>query len=251
MWAEQQRPKSVPVRTGLAAWNRAPVSPGVSGTVYVVTTESDWLLADRLRRVGLRVRVGRVLPDRQPQMPDIVVIDARTPGLDVLSTVRGLRADAAAAGVVVVGEHGPTDEALTCALLVAGADDVLCLPLQLDEVVARLRALLRRINPVPGSSVPICTGVSLHADCRTVEWEGRHIFLTRTEFDLMAVLADPAGRVVTRQHLLATVWGLPHGTRSNVLNMCVFSLRRKLTSHEVPTLIDTVRGLGFRLRTDR
>jgi DNA-binding response OmpR family regulator len=73
--------------------------------------------------------------------------------------------------------------------------------------------------------------------------------LTRTELDLLVVLAKNADRVVSRGQLLQTVWGLPLDAKNNVLNTCIYSLRRKLDSHGAPHLIDTVRGVGFILRT--
>ncbi|MDF3313415.1 winged helix-turn-helix domain-containing protein, partial [Rhodococcus sp. T2V] len=113
------------------------------------------------------------------------------------------------------------------------------------------RALLRRIGPLPRSFTPPVTvgAISLSIVCTTVQMRDVRIPLTRTELDLLVVLARNADRVVSRGQLLQTVWGLPLTAKNNVLNTCVYSLRRKLESHGAPHRILTVRGVGFSVRT--
>jgi hypothetical protein len=131
-----------------------------------------------------------------------------------------------------MGQFSPRDDKHTCAYFAAGVDDVIGAPVHVDEVVARVRALLRRIGPLSRASSPPTTvgAISLSIVCRTVQMRDVRIPLTRTELDLLVVLARNADRVVGRGQLLQTVWGLPTDAKNNVLNTCIYSLRRKSNS---------------------
>ncbi|QSE90638.1 response regulator transcription factor [Rhodococcus pseudokoreensis] len=181
-----------------------------------------------------------------PERPDVVVIDDRVPGFDGLAVVGAVRNAEPAIGIVVITGPQPNDSDSVCEFLGAGADDVLIAPVIGDEAVARLRALLRRLAP-PALNPSHPAYITLDAARGTAEIHDARIRLTRTEFELMGILTENAGRVVSRRQLLRTVWGYPGEARTNVLNMCVSSLRRKLASSGIPPLIRTVRGIGFTL----
>jgi DNA-binding response OmpR family regulator len=224
--------------------------PAVPGTVLVADVDSQF--TGPLRAAGLSVTTGQAVPIQLgADSPDVVILDARAPDVDGLRIVRALRTAQSVPGIVVLGQFRPRDDKHTCAYFAAGVDDVIGAPVRVDEAVARVRALLRRIGPLPRASTPPTTvgGISLSIVCGTVQMRDVRIPLTRTELDLLVVLAKNADRVVSRGQLLQTVWGLPTNAKNNVLNTCIYSLRRKLDAHGAPHLIHTVRGVGFSLRT--
>ncbi|MFZ2177892.1 MAG: response regulator transcription factor [Rhodococcus sp. (in: high G+C Gram-positive bacteria)] len=227
------------------------VTTVVPGTVRVVTAEAEQPLVARLRGAGVRVRTGQTVPrGRSAESPDVMVLDARLSTVPGLELVRSLRAARLVPGILVIGEFPVRDDETVCAYFAAGADEVLGTPTSVDETVARVRALLRRIGPSRASMrSAVLDGFALDTECRTVRTRDARIPLTRTELELITVLATHADRVVSRGQLLESVWGLSPEDGSNVLNTCVYLLRRKLESHGAPHLIHTVRGVGFRLRT--
>ncbi|KAF0966679.1 Response regulator MprA [Rhodococcus sp. T7] len=133
------------------------------------------------------------------------------------------------------------------AALEAGADDVLDVQMGEEELVARIRAVLRRAQSRP-QPTPNAQVLSLNWGCKTVEHHGLRRTLTQTEFNLMVVLTINAGRIVLRRHLLLIVWGVASDSRAKkVLNTYIFSLRRKLASIGAPHAVQTIRGVGFSL----
>ncbi|MFC9556736.1 winged-helix domain-containing protein [Rhodococcus sp. NPDC056960] len=193
------------------------------------------------------------LPSLSP--PDIAVIDVRARVRDGPAIIREIRAAHPATGIVALGEFGPRHDENTARFFDAGADDCLDTTVCPDELKARLRALLRRIRPT--RAVPTIADLTFlphdpgfARGVRTLDYRGRRLTLTRTEYELMRVLVRNAGRVVSREQLLRAVWGYPADARTNVLNMCVSSLRRKLEDQGQPRVIHTVRRIGFVLRPE-
>ncbi|HWE91846.1 MAG TPA: response regulator transcription factor [Pseudonocardiaceae bacterium] len=177
--------------------------------------------------------------------PDLVILDVMMPRLDGLETCRRLRVTGDRVPVLMLTARRTVGDRV--AGLDAGADDYLVKPFALEELLARVRALLRRIDPVESEKVTFAD-LTIDPDDRSA-WRGdRMMELTRTEFELLAVLLRNASRVVTRSALYTEVWGYDFGTKSNSLDVYIGYLRRKLESGGEPRLVHTVRGIGYVLR---
>jgi DNA-binding response OmpR family regulator len=179
--------------------------------------------------------------------PDVIVLDIAMPDLDGVAVTSRLRADGIDVPICVVSARDEIDDRV--AALQAGADDYVVKPFALPELVARLHALLRR-RPEP-PSVPVHFG-DLHVDParRQVRRGGRSVDLTRREFDLLETFVRHPSLVLTRAQLLTTVWGYDFEVDSNVVDVFVGYLRRKLEADGEPRLLHTVRGIGFVLRPE-
>ncbi|MFC9555928.1 winged-helix domain-containing protein [Rhodococcus sp. NPDC056960] len=168
-----------------------------------------------------------------------------------VATVEALRRTGYTEALVVVGQF---DEDARIALLEAGADHVLNLPIGPHELAAWIRSCCRRVDRTRTGAAPTRRpldhphGITLTWSDRTIERNGRRMSLTKTEFDIMTILVRCAGRAVSREYLLMIVWGITSESKTNVLNAYVWSLRRKLAGIDAPTALHTVRGVGFALR---
>lgn len=179
--------------------------------------------------------------------PDAMVLDVVLPDLDGVEVTRRLRADGHDLPICVLSAM--TDVGHRVAGLQAGADDYLIKPFALVELVARLHALLRR-HP-DRHEVPFQVADLRVDPARRRAWRGsRELSLTRREFDLLETFARNAGLVLSRVQLLTLVWGYDFEVESNVVDVFVSYLRRKLELDGEPRLIHTVRGAGFVLRVD-
>ncbi|MEU5843552.1 response regulator transcription factor [Rhodococcus sp. NPDC047139] len=181
--------------------------------------------------------------------PDAMVLDVMMPRLDGLEVCRRLRSTGDDLPILVLTARDSVSERV--AGLDAGADDYLPKPFALEELLARLRALLRRAVPEPDSSadeVLRFADLSLDPATRDVTRGDRQISLTRTEFALMEMLMANPRRVLTRSRILEEVWGYDFPTSGNALEVYVGYLRRKTEAGGEPRLIHTVRGVGYVLR---
>lgn len=205
-----------------------------------------------LRLSGFSVRTaadGQAALDMvQQQAPTCLVLDVNMPGLDGVEVVRRLRATGVDVPVCMLSARDTVGDRV--AGLEAGADDYLVKPFALDELIARLHALLRRT--ASADKVPVQVA-QLRVDParRQAWWRGELLELTKREFELLGVLAANSGIVLSRDRLLSLVWGYDFATDTNVVDVFVGYLRRKLESDGSPRLIHTVRGVGFVLRDDR
>lgn len=184
--------------------------------------------------------------------PDVIVLDMQMPRLSGLGVITALRAAGNDVPICVLSAHSAPDDRIMG--LQAGADDYLVKPFVFDELTARLHALLRRYRgprPEPARAEPLTVG-SLHIDGagRRVRRAGRELDLTRREYELLTVLAAGHDVVQSRERLLATVWGYTFDTDTNVVDVFVGYLRRKLEAAGEPRIIHTVRGVGYVLRAD-
>jgi two-component system, OmpR family, response regulator MprA len=175
--------------------------------------------------------------------PDAVVLDVMMPNLDGLATCRALRA--AGDDVPVLMLTARDEVADRVAGLDAGADDYLPKPFALEELLARLRALLRRIGAGDSGPVLRLADLALDPASRDVTRGERPVRLTRTEFALLELLLRNQRRVLPRERILEEVWGYDFPTTANSLEVYVGYLRRKTEAMGEPRLIHTVRGVGY------
>jgi two-component system, OmpR family, response regulator MprA len=180
---------------------------------------------------------GAALAQVERSLPDVIVLDVAMPGLDGLAVTRRLRAKGLAVPILLLTARDALHERVEG--LDAGADDYLVKPFEVEELTARIRALMRRNQ---GEALAHADLV-LEPDSLTARRGGREVSLTRREAELLELLLRNARGVVTRELALERVWGDGEAT-ANVVDRYVAYLRRKLGD---PPLIHTVRGVGFRL----
>lgn len=179
--------------------------------------------------------------------PDAAVLDVMMPFVDGFTVCREIRHRGNRVPILLLTAKVEVDDRV--AGLDAGADDYLVKPFAIAELSARVRALLRR-NAVPESGANVTVGsISLNRDTRSVERNGRRIELTKTEFNLLELLADQASLVVSRETIYENVWGYNFETNSKSLDVYVGYLRRKLSVNDEPDPIRTVRGVGYCLES--
>jgi two-component system, OmpR family, response regulator MprA len=188
--------------------------------------------------------------------PDAIVLDVLMPRMDGLTTARRLRAARITTPILMLTARDTVGDRVTG--LDAGADDYLVKPFELDELLARLRALLRRTSYAAQAAVTASTEAvdaaltfaDLRMDpvTREVTRAGRPVELTRTEYTLLELFLTHPRQVLTREQILKSVWGFDFEPSSNSLDVYVMYLRRKTEAGGMPRLVHTVRGVGYVLR---
>jgi DNA-binding response OmpR family regulator len=178
--------------------------------------------------------------------PAVVLLDLSMPDLDGLEVLRRLREAGDQVPVCVLSARNEVDERVQG--LQAGADDYVVKPFALEEVVARVQALLRRLPAVEGEALE-AGDVRLDPRACTAHRGDRPLDLTRREFELLALLLRHAGEVLDRRRLHEEVWGYTFDPKTNVADVFVGYLRRKLEAGGEPRVLHTVRGVGFVLRS--
>jgi DNA-binding response OmpR family regulator len=203
-------------------------------------------LAEGLRREGFsvaRVATGRAALDAPT--PDLVLLDLRLPDLDGLEVCRELRARSPVPIIVVTAKGEEVDRVVGLEL---GADDYVVKPYGLRELVARIRAVLRRAGSrTTAGSVLEAGPLRIDLRARRVAVRGEDIRLTAKEYELLVLLARDPGAVVTKQRMLNEVWQTSWYGATKTIDVHVASLRKKLRD---PSLIETIRGVGLRLHVD-
>ena len=177
---------------------------------------------------------------------DAVVLDVSMPKLDGLETCRRLRSEGNRIPVLMLTARDEVSDRV--AGLDAGADDYVVKPFALEELLARLRALLRRVAPPDDGDVLRFADVALEPATREVRRGSDSIELTRTEFSLLELFLRNPRQVLTRSIIFERVWGYDFGFGSNSLDVYIGYLRRKTEQGDRPRLIQTVRGVGYALR---
>jgi two-component system response regulator MprA len=177
---------------------------------------------------------------------DAIVLDVAMPRLDGLEVCKRLRAAGDATPILLLTARAGVSERV--AGLDAGADDYLVKPFALEELLARMRALLRRSAPMAENEVLRFADLSLDPGTREVRRDGRRMELTRTEFLLLELLLRNARQVLPRELIFDRVWGYDFGANSNSLEVYIGYLRRKTEASGESRLIHTVRGVGYVLR---
>ncbi|HEY3710953.1 MAG TPA: response regulator transcription factor [Amycolatopsis sp.] len=182
--------------------------------------------------------------------PDLVVLDVLMPGLDGLGVCRALRAAGRRVPILVLTARAAAEDRVSG--LDAGADDYVVKPYHLGELLARVRALLRRSGAEPGAdpveAPPRVADLVLDPASRQGHRGERTIQFTETEFALLDLLLRNRGQVLTREVITERVWGYDFGPASNPVEVYIRYLRRKLEAEGEPRLVHTVRGVGYQLR---
>jgi two-component system response regulator MtrA len=206
-----------------------------------------------LRRVGLTVETAvdgeDALSRFRATPPDLVVLDVMLPRLDGLGVCRSIRA---MSRVPIVMLSARTDTVDVVVGLELGADDYVTKPFEMAELVARIRALLRRTSDVPADEVLRVGNLEIYPARFQVTRDSADLQLTATEFRLLLELARRPGQVFTRELLLERVWGYDYLGDSRLVDIAVQRLRAKVEPEPGdPRLITTVRGVGYRLERGR
>jgi two-component system, OmpR family, KDP operon response regulator KdpE len=176
---------------------------------------------------------------------DLVVLDLGLPGIDGVEVIRRLRSWSATPVIVLSVRDEQADKV---AALDAGADDYVTKPFAMDELLARMRAVLRRTGAGEGGQAVVkAGGIEVDLAKKLVSRDGKPIHLTPTEFALLELLVTNPGKLLTHRWLLQKVWGASYGQQSNYLRVYVANLRKKLEPRPgAPSLILTEPGVGYR-----
>jgi DNA-binding response OmpR family regulator len=221
--------------------------------VRVLVVEDDQEIAQVLQRSlrleGYEVRLAgdgeTALEQTHAFLPDLIVLDLGLPKLDGIDVARRMRSDDDDTPILILTARDAVDARVEG--LDSGADDYLVKPFERQELLARIRALLRR-RP-PRGMAPLRVGdLSLNPDTHEVRRGERDVELTQREFELLEYLMRNERLVISRQKLLDEVWGYDPFSITNTIEVFVSNLRRKLEAGGEPRLLHTVRGAGYVLR---
>jgi two-component system response regulator MprA len=226
----------------------------VADQPHVLVVDDDSRIASALRRAliyeGYQVEVA---PDGQlalqrarERMPDLAILDVMLPGLDGIEVCRRLRAEGDLPILMLTARDGTADRVKG---LDSGADDYLVKPFAYEELLARVRALLRRHGPRQ-RKVLRYADLAMDIGMHEVKRGEDRISLTAKEFDLLQHFLRNPNQVLRREQLLDAVWGYDFGATSNVVDVYVGYLRTKLEDGGRPRLLQTVRGVGYVLREE-
>jgi DNA-binding response OmpR family regulator len=176
------------------------------------------------------------------EVPDLIVLDLMLPGIDGIDVAKSIRKDGRDVPILMLTARAETQDVV--AGFDAGADDYLKKPFEIPELLSRVRALLKRAKTEEPDHVARASGVEVDTQRRVATLNGEELSLTAKEFDLLAYLVSNAGRVVSRDEILETVWQGQHATDSNVIEVFVCHLRGKIDDRD-NKVIQTIRGVGY------
>jgi two-component system, OmpR family, response regulator MprA len=222
----------------------------------IMVVDDERAVRDSLRRAleleGYEVQLAADGAEAIEQLgsngqPDAVVLDVLMPGMDGLEVCRYIRRAGNTTPVLMLTARDAVGDRV--AGLDAGADDYLVKPFALEELLARVRALLRRATPGPDEVLRFAD-IELSPSRREVTRAGEPVHLTRTEFNLLELFLRNPRQVLTRSVIFERVWGYDFGFASNSLDVYIGYLRRKTEAGGKPRLIHTVRGVGYALREE-
>ncbi|MEV8450018.1 response regulator transcription factor [Streptomyces parvus] len=240
------------------------MSPAEDDPQRILIVDDEPAVREALRRslafegYGTQVAVDGydALAMAEAYAPDLIVLDIQMPRMDGLTAARRIRATGSTTPILMLTARDTVGDRVTG--LDAGADDYLVKPFELDELFARIRALLRRSGyasaAAAGAQAPdddVLSFADLRMDLATREVTRgeRRVELTRTEFTLLEMFLSHPRQVLTREQILKAVWGFDFEPSSNSLDVYVMYLRRKTEAGGEPRLVHTVRGVGYALRT--
>ncbi|MDD9368795.1 MAG: response regulator [Acidimicrobiales bacterium] len=229
----------------------APTEAGRAARVLVVDDEQPILraLGTNLRARGYAVDLAptgeEALTLAARHRPDAVILDLGLPGISGIAVIEGLRGWTALP-IIVLSARGAEHDKV--AALDAGADDYVTKPFGMDELLARLRAALRRNAPAPESAVVTTSDFAVDLAAKRVTARGAEVRLTPTEWGLVETLGRNAGKLVSQRQLLQEVWGPQYGHETNYLRVHMANIRRKLEPDPSrPRYFITEPGMGYRL----
>lgn len=228
----------------------------VDGASRVLVVEDDPQIRSVVQRVlnleGYTVDTvndGRAALDHLAMsQPDLIVMDVMMPYVDGLMVCRELRNRGNRVPILMLTARHEVGDRV--AGLDAGADDYLAKPFAVEELLARVRALLRRTSPVQGQKTLLFGDLSMDLLAHEVVRAGRRIQLTKTEFDLLQVLVEQQGIVLSRDYLYEHIWGYHSETSSKSLDVYIGYLRRKLEEGGGRRILHTIRGVGYVIRNE-
>jgi two-component system, OmpR family, response regulator MprA len=229
--------------------------PAGTRPARILVVDDDRAVRDSLRRAlglqGFEVTLAadgmEALRQVQADPPDVVVLDVMMPGVDGIGVVRRLRQDGNQVPILLLTARNTVPDRVSG--LTEGADDHLAKPFALEELIARIGALLRRSRTGTDAATVLRFGdLTVELDTAVVRRAGRPIELTRTEYDLLLEFVGSPRRVLSREQLHERVWGHDSDVTANNVEVYIGYLRRKLESHGQPRLIQTIRGFGYVLR---
>jgi two-component system response regulator MprA len=223
-----------------------------SGKARILVVDDDTRLAASLRRaliyeghtVDIAADGPNALAIARDQPPDLVVLDVMLPGMDGVEVCRRLRDGSDLPILMLTARDAVSDRV---AGLDAGADDYLVKPFAYDELLARVRALLRRHEPA-GREVLHCADLVMDISRHEVRRGDRAVELTALQFDVLEHFLRHQDQVLDRDRLLVAVWGIDSDAVSNVVDVTVAGLRARIETEGQPRLLHTVRGVGYVLR---
>ncbi len=220
-------------------------------TILVVDDEENIrnLVGAYLQAEGYQVRTAEdgpgALQAARTFQPDVIVLDIMLPGMDGLEILQTLRRESNVYVIMLTARSEETDKVVGLSL---GADDYLTKPFSPRELVARVKAALRRMESIPDAAHALTfSHIKIDADARQVLLDGKPIDLTSTEFDLLLALAKHHGRVLNREQLIQQVWGYDFYGDDRVVDVHLGRVRKKIEPNPAhPRFIVTVRGVGYR-----
>ncbi|MEC0236395.1 response regulator transcription factor [Paenibacillus kribbensis] len=176
---------------------------------------------------------------------DIILLDLMLPGINGIEVCRRIRKTKQTPIIMLTARDGVMDKVMG---LDSGADDYIPKPFAIEELLARMRSLLRRSGFVEDSKQIAYNGLVLDSEARILTKDQQIIELTKREFDLLSILMHNIGRVMTRERLLELIWGYDSEVETNVVDVYIRYLRSKIDEPGEPSFIQTLRGLGYVIR---
>jgi len=230
----------------------------MSKKILIVEDERDVvkLLRYNLEKEGFRVSSvtdgSLALAEMRREEADLVILDLMLPGMDGLEVCRQLRRHDKFSAVPILMLTARSEEADRVVGLEIGADDYVTKPFSMRELVARVRALLRRHDPAPQRNSLQRGGLTIDPSAHSVSIAGRHVELSALEFRLLHYLAAHPGMVFSRDHLLDRVWGNDRSVTPRSVDVYVRRVREKIeVQPQHPAYVQTVHGVGYRFASER
>ena len=246
---------SSPLSSAGAPVDRATLRGPDGRPIRVLVVDDEQTLSElvglALRYEGWEVRTAAdgmsAIAAARDFRPDLVVLDVMLPDIDGLEVLRRLRADIERMPVLFLTARDDVTDRI--AGLTAGGDDYVTKPFSLEEVVARLRALMRRttVSADEGSSLLVVGDLTMDEDSHEVTRAGEQVHLTATEFELLRYLMRNPKRVLSKAQILDRVWNYDFGGQANVVELYISYLRKKIDAGHAP-MIHTMRGVGYVLK---